>query len=228
MQFAEVPKPYTILIVDDHFVARCGLRGLFETQPDLHVVAESNDGESAVLAYREHKPDLVTMDARMPRLNGSAATRQILKDDPDARILFVSSFDSESDVRAALAAGARGYLTKSAEPTELLTAVRTVARGERYVPRGLAEMLARAEEPHLSQRERKLLTLIARGLSNRYAALELGLSAGSVRIYASQLFGKLGVKKRGELVAIALQRGLIEANREDNLAPQNTLGPTRC
>lgn len=209
MQSLDVAKRLRILVVDDHFVARFGLRAFLETQPDLQVVGEAVDGEAAVAAYLQHKPDLVTMDSRMPVLDGAGATRRIRQSHPDALILFVSSFDSQLDVRAALEAGATGYVTKDTDPSQFLLAVRTVAKGKRYLPGHLAEKALQPDAPQLSDRENKLLTLIASGLSNRAVAESIGLAPGSVRIYASQLFDKLGVKKRGDLVAIALARGLI-------------------
>lgn len=204
-----VAKRLRILIVDDHFVARFGLRGLLEAQPDLEVVAEAQDGSQALALYAEHRPDLVLMDSRMPGMDGAAATQAIRAAHPDARVLVLSSFDTEADVRRALTAGAAGYVMKEAEPAELLGALRAVAAGRTHVPESIARTLAQAEPARLSDREIKMLELIALGLSNREIAGHVGLTAGSVRIYASQLFEKLGVKSRGEAVAVALQRGLI-------------------
>jgi two-component system NarL family response regulator len=199
-----------ILIVDDHFVARFGLRGLLETQADMTVVAEAASGEQAIAEFATHAPGLVLMDSRMPGLDGPGATMAIRKACPTARILILSSFDTEADVQRALDAGANGYLMKEAEPAELLAAIRDVASGRSYMPGAVAATLSRgAEQSKLSSRDLKMLQLLAHGMSNVEIATEVGLTKGSVRIYLSLLFQKMAVNSRGEAVAVAVQRGLV-------------------
>jgi two-component system, NarL family, response regulator len=203
-----------ILIIDDHFVARFGLRGLLESQPDMEVIGEAHDGSQALAAYLEHKPDLVLMDSRMPQMDGSAATAVIRKTAPDARILMLSSFDTEAEIQRALDAGASGYIMKEAEPTELLVAIRAVAAGKGYLPGTVEKALERGRDmAKLSERELKMLEFIAQGMSNREIAAQIALTPGSVRIYVSNLFEKMGVGNRSEAISVALQRGLIRPSR---------------
>ncbi len=202
--------PIRVLIADDHFVARFGLRGLVSDQPDMEVVGEAKTGAEAVTLYRQIRPDVVLMDIRMPDLDGIQATLAISRDDAGARILIVSSYDTEADVQKVHAAGAAGYVMKEAEPDELLQAIRTVAGGGRHVPPAIAARLAvGATQIQPSPRDLEIVQLIGDGLSNKQIAEKLDLTAGTVRIYVSQILGRLGAANRAEAVTIALRRGLI-------------------
>ncbi len=199
-----------ILIVDDHFVARLGIREFLNTQADFQVVAEAQSGEQAVAAYREHKPDVVLMDVRMPGLDGARATGAIRHFDAQARILMVSSYDKQGDVQRAHDAGAMGYITKEAEPTELLRAVRAVARGQRYISQPLSQLLGvtSSAEP-LSSREVRILEMISGGKSNREIAAAMNLTPGTMRVYVHQILGKMGVSNRAAAVSAAIRSGII-------------------
>jgi DNA-binding NarL/FixJ family response regulator len=207
----ETPR-ICLLIVEDHLVARLGMRGLLDYQPDMRVVAEAASGAEAVERYREHRPDVVIMDLRLPGKDGVTATREIVALDPGARILMFSSYDAEEDLRSAVAAGASGYLLKSTDGPELIAAVRAVHRGERHFPGALADRVALAHAtPTLSPRDRELLGLLAKGLNNGEIAALMSLTRGTVRIYLSRLFSKLQVSNRTEAVTAAFERGLIRA-----------------
>lgn len=194
-----------VLIVEDHLVARMGLKTLVDHAGDMTVVDEARTGQEAVEAYRRSKPDVVLMDLRLPLLDGLAATELIVKGDASAKVLVFSSFDSETDLSRAHAAGARGYVLKTAEGGDLLNAIRDVHAGRRVFPTGLAERLA----PELNARERQLLAFVVKGLNNREIGELTGLTRGTVRIYLSRLFAKLQVSNRTEAVAVAFETGQV-------------------
>lgn len=199
-----------VLIVEDHFIARFGLKGLINDQKDMVVAAEAANGAEAFTKYKESRPDVVLMDLRLPELDGIQATAAICREDPEARVLIFSTYDREDEVARALSAGARGYILKEADGRELLEAVRVVRAGGKYLRPGLAQRLAEnAQRERLNARELQILQLMWRGLSNREIADELSLTHGTVRIYVSHVFEKLGVKKRTEAVAVGIERGLI-------------------
>ncbi|MDX2023384.1 MAG: response regulator transcription factor [Deltaproteobacteria bacterium] len=200
----------TVLIVDDHFVARLGIKEFINAQPDMQVVAEANSGEQAIAQYREHKPSLVLMDVRMPGLDGARATMAIRHQDKNAKILMVSSYDKPGDIQRAQDAGARGYITKEADPSELLRAIRTVARGQTYLSQPLAQVLGTAaEKESLSAREVRILEMISNGSSNREIAEQMNLTAGTMRVYVHQILAKMGVSNRAAAVSAAIRAGLI-------------------
>lgn len=199
-----------ILIVEDHFIARFGLKGLLGDQPDMVVVGEAVSGVEAFNLFRKLRPDLVLMDLRIPELDGIQTTAAMMREDPAAKVLIVSTYDREEEVARALDAGARGYVLKDADGRELLSAIRAVAAGGRYMHPSLEQRVAQvAQREKLNVREIQILQLMWKGLSNRDIAATLGLTAGTVRIYASHIFSKLGVKKRTEAVSVAVARGLI-------------------
>jgi two-component system NarL family response regulator len=203
-------KRIRVLVVEDHFVARFGLKGLIDDQPDMTVVAEAATGPQAVKLHAQHRPDVVLMDLRLPELDGIGATAAICRDDQAAKVLMFSTYDREEEVARALEAGAKGYILKEADGRELLSAIRVVFEGGRYLRPGLAQRLAEnAQRERLNAREMQILHLMWKGLSNREIADELKLTHGTVRIYVSHVFEKLGVGKRTEAVAVALERGLI-------------------
>jgi two-component system NarL family response regulator len=204
-------KAIRILVVDDHHVVRSGLAASVGVEEDITVVAEAGSAEEAIAQYRKHQPDMVLMDLRLPGASGIAATADLRREWPDARILMFTTFDGEEDIYRAMQAGARGYLLKSAAREELLAAIRAVAADERYLPPALAQRLAgRVAAPDVSEREREVLQLIARGKANKEIAAALGISEETVKRHASNLFVKMGVADRAQATSEGIRRGLIQ------------------
>jgi DNA-binding NarL/FixJ family response regulator len=199
-----------VLVADDHPVVRTGLSAVIIEQGDLELVAEAENGERAVALFREHRPDVVLMDLRMPVMDGVEAIRTITAEFPAARILALTTYEGDADIRRALEAGARGYLLKDMLLTEVISAVRAVRRGERVIPAAVATRLAEfPERSELSDRELEVLQLVARGLSNKEAARAIGRTDETVKIHLKNIFAKLDVADRTEAVTVALTRGLI-------------------
>jgi DNA-binding NarL/FixJ family response regulator len=199
-----------VLVADDHPVVRTGLTAVLVQQPDLELVAEAENGERAVALYRQHRPDVCLMDLRMPVMDGVEAIRIITTEFPTARILALTTYEGDADIRRALEAGARGYLLKDMLLTDVIRAVRAVHRGERVIPNAVAARLAEfPERSDLTERELEILQLVARGLSNKEAARAIGRTDETVKIHLKNVFTKLGVADRTEAVTVALTRGLI-------------------
>lgn len=205
-----------ILLVDDHPMFRFGIRAFVEATPDMAVVGEAGTGEEAVSLCAELHPDIVLMDMIMPAMDGVETTRQILRIHPDAAVLIVTMLDDDG-VLEAIRAGARGYLHKGASYEETLRAIRTIAEGGAIFSPGATQRLlgyfnpegaAAPPLPELTERERTLLDLIARGFTNPEIAEQLGLSVKTVRNQVSLLFAKLQVKRRTEAIVQARQAGL--------------------
>lgn len=203
-------KAIRVLIVEDHLVARMGLRTLIEHQSDMIVADEAKTGREAVEKYRNAAADVVLMDLRLPVLDGIAAAQMIVKADPGAKILVFSSFDAEADVTRARAAGARGYILKSSDGHALLAAIRDVAEGRRHFPGGLSDEDTTPTTVDLTARERELLLYLVKGLNNREIAEVSDITRGTVRIYLTRLFAKLQVSNRTEAVTAAFERGLVK------------------
>lgn len=203
-------RKITLLIVDDHFVVRIGLTSTLNLEPDMRVVAEARSGREAVTLYRQHTPDVVVMDYQLPELNGAEATAAIRGEFPEARVVMLSVYKGEEDVHRAVQAGVSGYLPKSAEPGELVQAIRTVYNGGRYLPASIdAALQKRSGRVELSQREQEVLAGIVRGRSNKEIAAELGISENTVKVHATRVFEKLGVADRLEAATAAIQRGIV-------------------
>jgi DNA-binding NarL/FixJ family response regulator len=199
-----------ILIADDHYVVRMGLVALVETEPDLQVVGEAADGLQVVELYKKLAPDLVLMDLRMPRSDGIAATREIRKQFPQARILMLTTYDGDDDIHKALSAGASGYLLKNSTRASLIPALRAVAAGQRWIPQEVASRLAaRKMFEDLTPREVEVLKQLAKGLANKEIADVLNISEYTVKDHLKNILGKLHVADRTEAVTAALQRGII-------------------
>ena len=199
-----------VLVVDDHPVVRTGLAAVIAQQADLELVAEAEDGARAVALCREHRPDVVLMDLRMPVMDGVAAISAIRSEFPAAGILALTTYEGDGDIRRALEAGARGYLLKDMLLTEVIPAVRAVHRGERVIPPAVAVRLA--EYPpgrDLTPREIEVLSLVARGLANKAVAHAIGRTDETVKVHLKNIFAKLGVTDRTQAVTVALARGLI-------------------
>ena len=217
----------TVLIADDQALVRAGFRALLDAEDGLEVVAEAADGEAAIAAARVHRPDVVLMDVRMPRLDGLEATAAITADEALAgtRVLVLTTFELDEYVFGALRAGASGFLLKDVEPADLLTAIRVIADGEALlaprVTRRLIEAFAQrpaADLPEdgreralddLTAREREVLGLVGSGLSNGEIAERLVLSPLTAKTHVSRLFMKLGVRDRAQLVVLAYETGLV-------------------
>jgi DNA-binding NarL/FixJ family response regulator len=202
--------PIRVLVADDHPVVRTGLAAVLVQQADLRLVAEAENGERAVELYREHRPDVSLMDLRMPVMDGVEAIRAITAEFPEARILALTTYEGDADIRRALEAGARGYLLKDMLLTDVIQAVRTVHVGERVIPDAVAVRLAEfPERSDLTERELEVLQLVARGLSNKEVARAIGRTDETVKIHLKNVFAKLDVADRTEAVTVALTRGLI-------------------
>ena len=207
----------TVVLADDHPVVLNGLRALFATTDGIEVLAEARDGESAVRLASTMQPDVVVMDLNMPGLNGIEATRQIRAADPDVRVLVLTMFDDDESVFAAMRAGARGYVLKGGEQHDIVRAIETVSAGGAVFGPAVATRIAtflgggahaRPPLPELTAREREVLDLIARGLTNTEITRQLVVSPKTVRNHISNIFAKLQVASRGEAIERARDAGL--------------------
>ena len=202
--------PITILTADDHPLIRDGLAAVLRAQGGLQVVAEAANGEEAIEAYARLRPDIVLMDLRMPVMDGLTATRAILGEDPNARIIVLTTYDGDEDIHRALAAGARGYILKDMMRTELLGVIQAVHRGQRGIPGPVAARLAEhTPRIGLTPRELEVLRLVADGLSNAQVAERIGRTEGTVKVHLKNILQKLDVNDRTEAVTTALRRGFI-------------------
>ena len=199
-----------VLVADDHPVVRAGLAAVIAEEADLELVAQAENGERGVALFREHRPDVVLMDLRMPIMDGVQAIRAITAEFPAARILALTTYEGDADIRRALEAGARGYLLKDMLLTDVITAIRAVRRGDRVIPTAVAARLAEfPERSDLTERELEVLQLVARGLSNKQVARAIGRAEETVKIHLKNMFAKLDVADRTEAVTVGLARGLI-------------------
>ncbi|MGW0518688.1 response regulator transcription factor [Crossiella sp. NPDC003009] len=199
-----------LLVVDDHPVVRDGLISMFAREPDFEVVGEAADGAEAVRLAATLRPEVVLMDLRMPGMDGVAATRQLAG--TGARVLMLTTYDTDSHVLPAIEAGATGYLLKDAPREELLRAVRATARGEAVLAPAAAALLmsrVRSTASLLSQRELEVLQLVAGGATNREAAAKLFITEATVKSHLLNIYGKLGVGDRAAAVTEAFNRGLL-------------------
>jgi DNA-binding NarL/FixJ family response regulator len=207
-----------VLVVDDHAIVRSGLRRVLDAEPDIETVSEAENAERAVFEAMEHRPDIVLMDVVMPGKSGIEGLPALLQAVPTVQVLILSMQDDPRYVREAFEAGASGYVLKEAADTELITAVRAVAGGERYVHPVLgARLLAaevaerkRAEADPLSEREREVLRLLALGHTNQEIAKMLYISVRTAETHRAHIMQKLRLSSRAELVRYALAEGLLE------------------
>jgi DNA-binding NarL/FixJ family response regulator len=199
-----------ILVVDDHFMVRLGLIGAISTESDINVVGEASNGAEALALFAELRPDVTLMDGILPDMHGVEVTRQILESHPEARIILVSINDTAEDIHRALQAGAWGYIPKSCEKNAIVSAIRSVAAGERYLPPELTRKLAeRDHQPLLSPRETEVLHLIAKGFANKQIASELEIGEPTVKSHVAHILDKLEVPDRTRAVTLAMERGLL-------------------
>jgi DNA-binding NarL/FixJ family response regulator len=202
-----------LLIVDDHPIVRDGLRGAFTGTAEFEVVGEAAHGAEAVVQAAALRPDVVLMDLRMPEMDGVEAIRRLQQQVPSARILVLTTFDTDSDVLPAIEAGATGYLLKDAPVEDLLRAVRSAAKGESVLAPAVAgRLMGRVRQPAhgtLSQRELQVLKLVADGATNREVAAKLFISEASTKTHLLHIYDKLGVRDRAAAVGEAFRRGLV-------------------
>ena len=207
-----------ILVVDDHAIVREGLRALISGKPDMELVGEAGDGQEAVLLAHSLQPDVILMDLVMPGKDGIQATQEIRRENSEARILVLTSFDEDDQVFSAVKAGALGYILKDSSPQELLEAIRCVHRGESSLHPSVARKLilgygqnqkAEARVDLLTEREVEVLKLVARGLSNQVIAEKLYVGEGTVRFHVGNVLGKLGLENRTQAALYAVREGLV-------------------
>ncbi len=204
-----------ILLVEDHLLARVGTATLLQTQADFHIVGEAVDGVQGLQLYRQLQPDLVIADMRMPNLDGAGFTEALLREAGQARILVLSHFIGDEVIFRAIHAGALGYVTKDTDAETLFAAVRTVARGQRYLPGEIATKFAdRSMRKGLSPRELQVLELLHDGRANKEIADRLGVAERTVELHVGNVLTKLGAQSRTEAVSIALERGILISRSE--------------
>jgi len=201
----------SVLLVDDHALVRRGFRRILEDDEGITVKGEASDGEEAVRLARQLHPDVVVMDCALPGMNGLAATRKILENNPKTAVLMLSMHSEDTWVRQSLEAGARGYMLKNAVDLELVTAIRRVAAGEEVLDPQIARRanLKGERETGLTVRELEVLQLIVTGLSNKEIASQLNLSANTVAVHRANIMDALGIHKTAELVVYAIRNGLV-------------------
>jgi len=200
-----------ILIADDHAILRMGLSSLLSAEDDISVVGDADSGKDAITKTSELKPDVIVLDLMMPDMDGAETTRRIVELQPSAHILILTTYATSDGIGRALANGATGAILKNADFSELMTAIRAVANGERHIhPDIVALMEKDPPTPKLSQRQGEILASITRGLSNKDIAKQLNIGPDMVKSHINQLFQKLGAANRTEAVAIALRKHLLK------------------
>jgi DNA-binding NarL/FixJ family response regulator len=221
--------PVRVLIVEDDALMRAGLRGVLSNDPAIEVVGEAGDGRDALHRARLLSPDIVLMDIRMPNLDGIAATREVLAAFPDVKVMILTTFEQDDYIFGALSAGASGFLLKRTRPEDLVTAIHTVAAGDSLLsPSVTSRVIARmADQPapdtardarlaELTPRERQVLELVARGLSNSEIAATLVIEESTVKTHTKRILAKLGVRDRVQAVIFAYEHGLTSPPTRDD------------
>ena len=199
-----------ILFADDHQIVREGLARLIDREDDMRIVAEAENGADAVRCARELKPDLIMLDLRMPVKDGATAAAEILAADPNAKILLLTSFATAAEVKTALDAGVLSAVVKDSSSETLINAIRTTTRGERFISQEIADTLAeRKVEPAISDRQREILRLVAKGFNNDEIAEQIGITRHGVKAHLAIVFERLGASSRTEAASMAVSLGLI-------------------
>ncbi|WP_089131404.1 response regulator [Tolypothrix sp. NIES-4075] len=199
-----------VLIVDDHAIVRKGLATIIDSDPEMTVIAQAEDGQQAIALFREHQPDITLMDLRMPKMAGVDAILEICAEFKQARIAVLTTYDGDEDIYRGLRAGAHGYLLKDAKPGELLNAIRAIHNGQKYIlPEVGAKLLQRISNPELSERELEVLRLMAQGMSNQEIGTALTIGESTVKSHVNRILSKLGVSDRTQAVIVAVKRGLV-------------------
>jgi RNA polymerase sigma factor (sigma-70 family) len=198
-----------LLLVDDHIVLRMGLVTAAGSEPDMEVVAETATGAAAIAAYREHRPDVVVLDLRMQGMSGIETLIQLRKEFGGVRVVIFSNYANGEEVYQAIRAGAAGFVVKEMALERLLEAIRTVHRGEQYIPTEIAARVGERLLAQLSPREMDVLRLVGKGRSNKEIASQLSITEGTVKIHLTNILAKLGVSDRTQAVLVAAKRGII-------------------
>jgi len=228
-----------VLLADDHTIVRQGLRALLEATPDIEVIAEAADGQTAVRLARELQPAVVVMDVLMPVLNGAEATRQILRDAPEARVLVLSSYNDDGRVAEMIDRGAIGYLVKQSASNDLVKAIREAKKGNAFLSPCISKQLlercrnslalgeAKKEQQELTMREAEFLQLVTKGYANKQIADVLSISIKTVEKHRQQLMDKLKIHEIAGLTRYAVARGVVEvrAPEENALRPSVAASP---
>jgi len=200
-----------LLIADDHAVVRDGLATILNLQKDFTVVGQADDGRAAIVQAKKLRPDVIIMDLMMPVMDGAEATCAIRRENPEVKVLLLTTYGSSAQLKAALDDGADGALSKTCPKEELFAAIRDVAAGKRILSSEIrASLKSDSSLEKLSPRQMQMLQSIVRGLTNKDIAKELGLSLGVVKFHLAELFRKLGAANRSEAVAIALKKHLLK------------------
>jgi DNA-binding NarL/FixJ family response regulator len=200
----------SVLVVDDHALVRTGVANIISHEPDLHVVAEAANGLEAVQAFERYRPDVTLLDLRMPVMEGVEAVRQIRQRDPSARVIVLTTYDTDEEIARALKAGAKAYVLKDISAHALIACIHDVLAGKTYLaPAAAAKLAERVTQVQLTPRELAALRSLADGRSNKEIAVALGISERTVKTHLAHLFEKLGVTSRTEAVKIASRRGLV-------------------
>lgn len=203
-------SPASVLIVDDHALLRTGVANIINHEPDLEVVAEASNGLEAVDAFERHRPDVTLLDLRMPVMEGVEAVRRIRERDPQAKVIVLTTYDTDEDIARALKAGAKAYILKDIAADALISCIHDVLKGKTYLaPAAAAKLAERVTKVQLTPRELATLRSMAQGRSNKEVASELGISERTVKTHLGHLFQKLGVTSRTEAVRVATHRGLV-------------------
>ncbi len=202
-------KKIRILLVDDHMAIRMGLMTVTGDTPDMEVVADVEDGEEAIEAYRKHRPDVVVLDLRLQGMSGIETIRALRDEFGDCRILIFSNYAKGDEVFQALKAGASGIVVKEMALDRLLDAIRVVYAGEQYMPPQIKMRIGERMLARLSPREMDVLKMLAKGLSNKEIAVQLGLVVGTVKVHVANILMKLGVSDRTQALVAAVKRGII-------------------
>ena len=199
-----------VLVVDDHALLRTGVANIINLEPELEVVAEAANGADAIEAFRQHRPDVVLMDLRMPGMEGVEAVTRIREIDPHARVVVLTTYDADEDIARALQAGAKAYILKDIAAEALVSCIRDVLVGKTYLaPAAAAKLAERVTQVQLTPRELSALRLLANGHSNKEIATALQISERTVKTHLGHLFEKLGVTSRTEAVRVGTRRGLV-------------------
>jgi DNA-binding NarL/FixJ family response regulator len=200
----------SVLLADDHALLRTGVANIINQEQDLYVIAEASNGAEAVEAFERHRPDVTLLDLRMPEMEGVEAVRQIRARDPLAKVIILTTYDTDEDIALALKAGAKAYVLKDISADALIQCIHDVLAGKTYLaPAAAAKLAEGVTRVQLTPRELSTLRLMADGQSNKEIASALGISERTVKTHLSHLFEKLGVTSRTEAVRVATRRGLV-------------------
>jgi DNA-binding NarL/FixJ family response regulator len=207
---ADASPRATVLVVDDHALLRTGVANIINQEPDLRVIAEAANGLEAVEAYERYRPDVTLLDLRMPVMEGVEAVRRIRERHPNAKVIVLTTYDSDEDIARALKAGAKAYILKDIAADALIDCIHDVLAGKTYLaPAAAAKLAEGVTRVQLTPRELATLRLMADGKSNKEIATALGISERTVKTHLGHLFEKLGVTSRTEAVRVASRRGLV-------------------